>query len=365
MGLAVWGLLGVGGLAAVVLATRSSAAAPAASKPSAPGVPAPSAQSPGLGLPKAEVALDAATLERLARVVAGLQNPTGEALQAATALEYELRQRGFTVAADQLNAAIRAAANAVATPPLVVPASAELPRELAEKATRAIQFNRNPAELRAIAAEIRKHPSFARDDVKRMVTMLEGIAASVEQQTAENVAVSQVDVIVNQSAGQPTAQAPVGVIPSLSIPALSPAPVQVPVPQIPIPQPVAALVTPVQKAAADMVAHLRSLQKSSGGVSKAKGREDKSLVEYFQQLAGDARPDGLAGPGTMKKAALHGQYLLPLVMYWPKGSTQATVSSYRSQLIKAADELQATGKIQESVELRQSAAAEKGQGGVA
>jgi len=128
-------------------------------------------------------------------------------------------------------------------------------------------------------------------------------------------------------------------------------------------QPLPTAKTPLELAADAMVRNLRAVQLASG-MPGGRGREDQSLVRKFQTLAGLGTPDGMAGPGTIAAAAKAGQSALPLVMYWKKGATASDVYKYRAVLNDLATAARAAGNMSRAAELDQSAANERGQGGI-
>jgi hypothetical protein len=119
--------------------------------------------------------------------------------------------------------------------------------------------------------------------------------------------------------------------------------------------------TPIQLAAEAMVLHLVNLQNNAGGNVKAvKGKEDRVLIARFQQLLGGT-VDSKPGPGTLLAAAMNGQSVLPLVMYWPTGATASRVLQYRADLQNLANQ---TSDPSRRAALLASAARERGQAGI-
>lgn len=135
-------------------------------------------------------------------------------------------------------------------------------------------------------------------------------------------------------------------------------------PPVAVPGVVPGPMTPVQAAAQAMVMNMKMVQ-NTYGMPGAKGKEDKSVVQRFQSLAtGTAKPDGLAGPGTLLNAATQGQTDLPIVMYWPKSAKAADVLSYRQGLLNLASQQQAAGNGLGAAQLTASAQKERGQAGI-
>lgn len=118
-----------------------------------------------------------------------------------------------------------------------------------------------------------------------------------------------------------------------------------------------------QALAKKLADHLNALVLASGGVARAKGHEDKSLVLTFQSQNG-LKGDGSWGPkSALTMATLWGD--VPIVFYWPKLSQPNTaVPKYRSDLEVAA-QLADKGNDYDQTRaamIRLAAAREKGQG---
>jgi hypothetical protein len=107
--------------------------------------------------------------------------------------------------------------------------------------------------------------------------------------------------------------------------------------------------------------HLNALIKARGGVARAKGREDQSMIRDFQAKTA-LKVDGKYGP---KSAAMLGRYVgdVPIVFYWPTGSQPSVeVPKYRSNLHTLALEAVQVNDNERGKLLEFSAAREKGQG---
>ena len=118
--------------------------------------------------------------------------------------------------------------------------------------------------------------------------------------------------------------------------------------------------TPLEMAAEAMCRNLKAVQ-TLHGMPGARGKEDKTLVRKFQQIAA-GKHDGLASVGTMILAARAGQGDLPLVMYWPKNATAQNVVEYQNLLRHIAEEADKSGNHAYAAALQASAIRERGQG---
>lgn len=149
-------------------------------------------------------------------------------------------------------------------------------------------------------------------------------------------------------------------VPQHLVPAGTPSVPATPAPVASVPLPGTAK-TPIELAAEKMVSHLRALQNNAGGNVKAvKGKEDQFIVRQFQSMLGGS-VDGKPGPGTLLAAAIHGQSVLPFVMYWPTGATAARVHQYRNDLTNLANQ---SADPNRQAALIASAARERGQAGI-
>lgn len=252
---------------------------------------------------------------------------TKKAVQGATLLVGRLRNEGFEQAAAELDGYAKRAATLI---PLAPPEK-EMPlpgldSELQSRVNKALELERDPKKL------------------LELLNVLSGLPQTPER----DAAMAKLAALIKQlQAAVTPAPAPVAPEPATQTPALAPAPA----PKL-----------PGQLAGESMAKHLKSVQ-SRYGMPGAKGKEDKSIVVKFQTAAG-ITADGLAGPGTLAKAASLSVGNLPLVMYWPRGSSLAKVQQYRDTLRRLAGQADAQGHVELGNQLRMVANYEKGQAGV-
>ncbi len=318
---------------------------------------------------------------------------TAAALQAATMLSGQMETLGFRTQAQQLRDIVARAAKML--PPLPpdqqLPASSTLPKDLQDKLNHALQFERDPARLRAIAAALRALPNANEPQIQLAINMLENLAQQSEAAQRQQDALKDVDKVVRakpgqplpvRSPGQPTApRAPAPAAPPafgtmpITSPGLPTAPPgfgtqpvvpeppasRIPIPATPKPQPLPARKTPAQTAAEGMTMQLLALEQKHG-VTGAKGKEDVALVKRFQKSEG-LKEDGKIGPGTLLAAAQHVGNL-PHVWHWPTSTTAAGVEAYRVKLLAMAVRADAAGDTLRAQQLKQSAARENGEGGI-
>jgi len=263
---------------------------------------------------------------------------------AATALAASLEQQGYHEAAAALRKYAEQAGKTVVAPKSVpVPG---IPPAMQRMIDKVLAMERNPRKLRAIAKALRSLPNAAANpQIKIQADMLDAMAAQLEAQQKQAQVLTEIDTTLKSDDISITTP---GFVP----PPLGTLPVKPIIPQTP-PK------TPVEKAADAAGLHLRKVQSRSGGVKAAKGREDQALVKRFQALAGTSA-DGKAGPGTLGLMAKHGVCDLPLVMYWPRGSTKSKVLTYREALYSVADRKSEPC----ASKIRTSAARERGQAGI-
>lgn len=205
--------------------------------------------------------------------------------------------------------------------------AAETPRELSTVADslEANGFKDEAEELRALARTraIADHPKT--DVVDKVIAAAETAIAKIQATT-------------------PTAPKPAPSTTAAPAPKPAPAPAPTPAPapvvlkQTPAPAPTVQTTTGTrytlntsQAMAKKLVDHLNLVTKSYGGVARAKGHEDTSMVLTFQRERG-LSADGKYGPGTAKEIAkLWGD--VPIVFYWPTGTLPASaVPKYRADL---------------------------------
>jgi hypothetical protein len=273
--------------------------------------------------------------------------PSESAIQYASGLVARMKADGFIAESAALDNIVQAAILVAGKPPTVVAIPA-IPPALQTELDAAILYCKDPVKLRAIADALSKLPGAASNaQIQTAIQMLNQLAAQNQAQQQTGSTLQDIDVILTGNTGGVTINMP-------GAAQANPIPTQT--------TPVAVPKTPVETAADLMVAHLKRLQIASGDVKKAKGKEDKNIVKKFQGLA-KLTSDGKPGPGTLVAAAGHGQYELPLVMYWPTGAKAQKVYDYRAALEALALKLDATDKVA-AEQLRASAAREKGQAGI-
>ncbi|MGB1274723.1 MAG: peptidoglycan-binding protein, partial [Nannocystaceae bacterium] len=248
-----------------------------------------------------------------------------------------------------------------------------------EYIARLLAMERSPAVLASLIAWLKTlPPSKERDST---IAMAQALRLQVLEAQSTSETLQKVDQVIKspgwpqvKEASKPAAPLPAPepvITPSPPAPVPAPSPTALPLPEAPAvvpvsptPQPLPQQLTATERAAIDMVKHLRAIEQQYGGPKGAKGRQNKTLVKAFQQAAGQ-KADGLPGPKTLYSAAAQRAVELPLVMYWTRGSTQKTVQQYRDMLGRLADALDSKGRAREAESLRASANRERGQGGVA
>jgi hypothetical protein len=147
-----------------------------------------------------------------------------------------------------------------------------------------------------------------------------------------------------------TPLAPAGTFP-VTVTATPAAPL--PVPATPQAQP-----TPPEKSKAQILAEvlaagLNDLVERFGSVPKARYKEDKASVQRFQSQEG-LQPDGTYGPTTASHVA---RYVsdVPPPFYWKKGAGQRDLGIYRSNLESIALDAEQLGNHDRAARLRASA----------
>jgi hypothetical protein len=348
----ILGLLGAGGLLITSFAKGKKTTGPTPLETTATG-------------PKNPDTMPVTTKKQIATVLQELGvnelgqitgTPTAQAIAKATALASMLEQQGYPEAAKALRTYAETASKLVATVASAAPLPG-IPDAIQKQIDRVLQMERDPVRLRAVAAALRSLPNANDPEVKAQADMLESMAAQIEAQQKQAQVLTEIqDTITAQTPAdftlptQPTVK-PTAVAPT----AAEPQPVKPTVlaPMIVTPK------TPIEQAAEAAATNLKSVQRNSGSVKAAKGREDQALVKRFQTLCGTTS-DGMAGPGTLGLMAKHGVCDLPYVMYWPKSSTKSRVIKYREAIYAVADSKSEPCASQ----LRASAARERGQAGI-
>lgn len=282
-----------------------------------------------------------------------------DVIRAATQVAGRLEAAGFPEAAATLRSYAQQAAASIPTPPKSeqIPLPPQLSAEMQEKVQRMIQSERDPAKLRGLITALRTLP--VSEDRDTAIETLSAMVVQIEAQNAQREALEAVDAtmklptgVIEKTEAKPEVVEVVESAEEVLPPAVTPTP---------------PVVTPTPKSAAQiageaMAKHLKSVQ-SKYGMPGAKGKEDKSIVKKFQSAAG-LTADGLAGPGTLTKLASLGVGGLPLVMYWPRSSSLASVQVYRTALRRLATEAESQGAAAIANSLRISANYERGQAGV-
>lgn len=332
--------------------------------PVSPGIPVEKPSKPQMPVSLKQLMATALTMLGVNEKGEITKAPTAAALQVATATAGQLQEAGWTEAAEMLRHYIQqAAAYVPPTPPAKQVPVPGIPPELQEKINKAIQFERDPKVLRAIAQALKNLPNASDPQVQMAIMMLENLAAQIEDQQKKAKDLEEIEEVI-KSPGIP-APKPVGIpVPVMPPVVVTEPPKVIEVPKVPVPQPVPLPKTPLQQAASALNQHLINLQIEHGGPKAMKGKENLTLVKKFQGLLGGG-VDGKTGPGTVLGLAKHtSSGKLPLVMYWPRGSTASRVHRFRDDINAVADLEEARGNTAKAQSLRNSAARERGQGGI-
>lgn len=290
---------------------------------------------------------------------------TAQGIQIASNIAGQLDSAGFTQAATDLRTFINRAQAALPPPPpdksLPLPG---LDPQLVTQMNQILQTERDPKKLRAAIAILQGLPQTPQRD--QFIAALTTLADQID---ASNTAANTMNAIQQamQQAGVVTQS---GGIASTAPGSAQPAPPVPPVPGIPVvPMPGGPITaTPAaktkQQIKAEAVASgLKRLQDAAGGNVKAvQGKEDKSGVMSFQAQE-SLTADGKAGPKTTLAFAKYTGDI-PLVMYWPQGTTSKGVLDYRVQLNALADAADNVGDSVRANGLRNAALLERGQGGI-
>lgn len=321
-------LIGVGALALLAMAKGKKAGPAGTSLPTGPITPE---SLLGGGAQNASLALK----EEIAKVLRRLNvQPDGSVrapitkadIQVATALAGKLDRGGFREAGSKLRSLINAAARHVpAPPPSQVTNLPGVSPALRERINRALQLERDPAKLNELLRALKNVPASSERDT--LITSIESLIAQLAAaaSTAETLEATQ-RVIDSKPGGTPSAQTPAG------------------------------------RVAQQLAASIRNAENRYGVVG-AKKRRDTALIKRFQKLAGLAQ-DGKPGVRTNFAMARLGVSVLPLVMYWPRGSTRSDLAKYKREVLKLAAYAKSMGQTQRAAELTASAQREQGQGGI-
>jgi hypothetical protein len=251
-----------------------------------------------------------------------------------------------------------------------------MPADLALEVARQMQLQGDPAALEALARELRMRGFSTTAEqleakAKQIRAMLDAARTmhDIDQEFKTPGVVGPMPSAPAPAAPAPRAPAPAPapspVLPSAPLPAaLPPAqefpltvtatpPAPLPVPVTPQPQP-----TPVEKSKGQILAEavatsLNDLIARYGSVPKARYKEDKGLVTRFQSQEG-LTTDGNYGPKSAERVA---RYVsdVPPPFYWPKGAGQKDLNNYRSNLHTLALEAEQLGNVDRAERLRASA----------
>lgn len=283
-----------------------------------------------------------------------VRGPVGKtAVRTATQLAGRLDNEGFPKAAASLRTLAQKAATMIPPPKEAdkIPLPPQMSPALQDRVQKMIQSERDPAKLQKLVDALGQYKNTS--EGKMAISMLKALIVQIETANETRRALE---------AAQAVMSAPTKVPPAPVVTLAPPEPVVAPeAPVVPQPEPPAK--TPLQQSAEALASHLRSVQKRYG-MPEAKGQEDSTIVGRFQKLAGGG-VDYKAGPGTLIRVASTGASMLPLVMYWPRGSNLATVQQYRNKIRDLANQAEGQGHRDVANELRMSANMETGQGGVA
>lgn len=342
------------------------------STPAAPSGPRPTSE------------LSDAQRERMAEALGrlGVSPATGklsgaadaEAIRFATQVVGELDAAGFKDAAKALRGYVDEASKVVKTPTEAAPIAtaaqaAGLTKEQAEYAARVLALERDPNKIGIFIDWLKKLPPTPQRDT--FIQMAQALAFQLAAANITTNTLDQIHQVITSSPEEPDEEEP-GYTPSTSnatrppattsTPATAPPEQPVKVPATPVPQAVPKPLSEIELVGRSLLNNLIATQKKYG-VKAAKGKEDRMLVKKLQGLAG-LTADGDAGPATLLILATKGALELPLVYYWPKTATAATVAEYRTALENIAKKHEQLGSRDQANTLRVSIAREHGEGGI-
>lgn len=341
------------------------------STPTAPSGPRPTSE------------LSDAQRERMAEALGrlGVSPATGklsgaadaEAIRFATQVVGELDAAGFKDAAKALRGYVDEASKVVKTPTEAAPIAtaaqaAGLTKEQAEYAARVLALERDPNKIGIFIDWLKKLPPTPQRDT--FIQMAQALAFQLAAANITTNTLDQINQVITSSPEAPDEE-PVYTTPAstatrppatTSTPSTAPPEQPVKVPATPVPQAVPKPLSEIELVGRSLLNNLIATQKKYG-VKAAKGKEDRMLVKKFQGLAG-LTADGNAGPATLLILATKGALELPLVYYWPKTATAATVAEYRTALENIAKKHEQLGSRDQANTLRVSIAREHGEGGI-
>lgn len=313
------GIVALGALGAVALAAASSGTASAATKGSSAS---------GKQFPP--------ELQKL--MADAIANGGAPALTSAA---YQLEKAGWPAQAEELRKRARDAIDK-APPPTKTEITAikkmdpAISEGDAQKAAQILKQVSDPDALKKAADALRAA------GMKNTADQLDAKGASVAVTTLASDALKQIDKTIQTSPG---------IVPGGTV--------NMPAELIAVPR------TDKEIAALNAVRQINALVQKYGGNLKAakasKGATDVAFaVKKFQGMAG-LTADGKSGPGTTLAYARNGVGVLPPVLYWPPSATAKTVLAFREQVNAIAN---ASTDPLVAAALRQSAARERGQGGI-
>lgn len=283
-------------------------------------------------------------------------------IQFSTLVAGRLESGRFFETAAKLRALIHQAARFVASPPpeqkVDIPG---VPPAMRDAINRALKLERDPARLRALVAGLRKLPPSTERDV--LITALEALIAQIEaKNNTDETAEETEKVIKDPKPPAPKKRKKPKRPKKKRRPPPEEPPIQVEVPAQPKPRPIPEPNSPEARLAKELARHLNEIQ-GRLGMPRAKGDQNIAMVKRFQAAMGE-KADGMPGPSTFRAMVRLGVSRVPLVLYWPRRATLKDVNEYKQFLLTQADIAEKAGQPQRAQNLRESAANEKGQGGV-
>lgn len=234
-----------------------------------------------------------------------------------------------------------------------------MPADLALEVARQLQLQGDPVQLEGLAAEMRKRGfTKTADQLQAKATQIRAALDAARTMNDIDREFKSPGIVPSspQFTQQPTSPppppppAPSGT-PPMIITATPPAPL--PVPATPQAQPVPPEKSKAQILATSLATSLNDLLERFGSVPKARYKEDKAAVQRFQTQEG-LKVDGAYGPTTAQHVA---RYVsdVPPPFYWAKGAGQKDLSTYRSNLESIALDAEQMGNRDRAERLRASA----------
>jgi hypothetical protein len=232
-----------------------------------------------------------------------------------------------------------------------------MPADLALEVARQLQLQGDPVQLEGLAAEMRKRGfTKTADQLQAKATQIRAALDAartmndIDREFKSPGIVPSSPQFTQQPATSPPPPAPSGTAPMI-ITATPPAPL--PVPATPQAQPAPPEKSKAQILATSLATSLNDLLERFGSVPKARYKEDKASVQRFQTQEG-LKVDGAYGPTTAQHVA---RYVsdVPPPFYWAKGAGQKDLSTYRSNLESIALDAEQMGNRDRAERLRASA----------